>query len=148
MSPLAWSRERLGVGVPSIDDIHREFVALLNVVATASDEKLPALLAELYDHTRAHFAHEHALMVKYRFPAIIEHQAEHGRVLAELEDLQERVAQGRTAPARAYVRDQLPEWFALHATTRDSALAAHIRHAQGGRRGESAPTETTERAPL
>jgi hemerythrin len=139
MTPIAWSWERFGLGVPSIDDIHQEFVTLMNAVATASEKELPGLFAELCEHTRAHFAHEDALMIKYRFPAIIEHQGEHGRVLTELEDLDERVAQGRTALARAYVRDQLPEWFALHATTMDSALAAHIKHAEGGRREGSAP---------
>ena len=60
------------------------------------------------------------------FPAIAEHRSEHARVLRDLEILGTQLAKGRVKLARAYVREQLPDWFALHAETMDSALAAHL----------------------
>jgi hemerythrin len=56
-----------------------------------------------------------------------EHRGEHRRVLAELRTLGQRAAAGRLALGRAYVRERLPDWFALHAATMDSALAAHLK---------------------
>jgi hypothetical protein len=40
------------------------------------------------------------------------------------------VERGRTTLARAYLCEQIPAWFALHAVTMDSALAAHLKAVQ------------------
>ncbi|MGE0014245.1 MAG: hemerythrin, partial [Azoarcus sp.] len=52
---------------------------------------------------------------------------EHQRVLAELRAFNRSVKGGRLLVARAYVRESLPEWFDLHLSTMDAALAAHLR---------------------
>jgi hemerythrin len=79
---------------------------------------------ELIEHTREHFSAEDRLMVQCRFPALAEHRGEHARVLGELGRFAEQVQVGRTRMARAYIVEQLPRWFDLHAATMDSALAA------------------------
>jgi hemerythrin-like metal-binding protein len=83
--------------------------------------------AELVTHTRLHFDYEQQLMRNFAFPAINEHTGEHQRVLGELTRFARPVETGRTHFARAYVREALPAWFHLHATTMDSALAAHLK---------------------
>lgn len=60
------------------------------------------------------------------FAALAEHRDEHRRVLGEMRSLLLRAGAGRLALARGYVCDRLPGWFALHAATMDSALAAHL----------------------
>jgi hemerythrin len=65
-----------------------------------------------------------AMMAESGFPAAAEHQADHARVLGDLQRLHDRVARDRSTLARAYVREQLPGWFELHAKTMDAALAA------------------------
>ncbi len=127
MSGLAWDDTRHGLGVAEMDATHREFVTMAVALAQADDAAFPPLFARLLDHTRSHFAAEDAKMRASRLPAIGEHVGEHQRVLAELRAFNRSVQAGRLRLARAYVRESLPEWFALHLATMDSALAAHLR---------------------
>jgi len=115
------------LGVPEMDETHREFSDLVNRLGGADKETFTALFGELIEHTRAHFSAENEAMLESGFPAIREHMDEHQRVLGELDRIGKRVAAGSIAMGRAYVTQQLPEWFDLHAQTMDSALAAHIK---------------------
>lgn len=117
---------RFILGLPVMDHAHREMVELVNRMAEASDATFAYLYADLVSHTHAHFASEEVLMKEAAFPAIAEHKSEHARVLGELDRFGQRLAGGRIAFARAYVTEQLPDWFALHLATMDSALAAHV----------------------
>jgi hemerythrin len=115
------------LGVDAMDVTHREFVGLVNRLAASDNAGFAAGFPELVAHTREHFAGEDRLMEACGFPAIAEHRAEHARVLGDLERLASKVVSGRARLARAYVVEQLPSWFDLHAATMDSALAARIK---------------------
>lgn len=123
------------LGLDDMDETHRGFVALLNRLDGASDRDFVPLFAQLLAHTRAHFAAEGDWMEACGFPAIREHTDEHERVLGEMDRFNVRVTAGRLLMARAYVREQLPAWFALHAQTMDSALAASRKAWRGARQG-------------
>ena len=123
---MAWDEIRHALGVPEMDATHREFVELSYALLVASDEAFPALFIRLHEHTRQHFEHEGKLMKACRFPAIGEHHSEHLRVLGELAHFSRGVAAGRLGMARNYVRS-LPEWFATHLATMDSALAGCLK---------------------
>ena len=125
--PVESFEENYLLGVPVMDETHREFVDLVNRLTAAGNESFAALFAELVRHTEAHFEAENMLMQATGFPAIREHMDEHRRVLGDLMRMQGRVDAGSAAMARAYVREQIPDWFSLHALTMDSALAAHIK---------------------
>lgn len=114
------------VGDASIDSDHQEFVALLNRLDAASDADFPALFQQLFEHTEQHFAMENQLMLEYGFPAETEHKGEHNRVLGEFKQFKSRVDKGLIPFGRAFVKERLPQWFQLHITTMDSALAAYI----------------------
>lgn len=127
MSLIEWT-DRLSVNYPPLDDIHHEFVALVNQLAETTDKAtFQQLFNELVTHTEAHFTKENQLMQQSQFSALTEHQGEHHRVLGEMKQFQKRVARGLLDFGRAYVKDRLPEWFALHTATMDSALAAHLQ---------------------
>jgi hemerythrin len=115
---------RFVLGVEAMDATHREFVDLVNALADSDKAGFAARFPALLAHTREHFAAEDRLMEQCGFRAIAEHRAEHARLQGELERFAARVAAGRTQLARAYVVEQIPQWFALHAATMDSALAA------------------------
>lgn len=117
------------VGYPAIDGDHREFVTLLNQLDEASNADFPLLFKQLFEHTEQHFTMENQLMSGYAFPAETEHKGEHQRVLGEFKQFQSRVDKGMIAFGRAFVKERLPQWFLLHITTMDSALAAHIKAA-------------------
>lgn len=118
---------RYKLHVESMDRTHAEFIDLVNRLVDCDKAGFSALFAKLVSHTEAHFAAENQLMEESGFPALTIHQGEHARVLGEMQRFAERVSAGSAAMALAYVREQLPTWFELHAMTMDSALAGHIR---------------------
>jgi hemerythrin-like metal-binding protein len=124
-------KQRFLLDVPQMDATHREFVDLVNRMGMADKEEFARLFEELNKHTRNHFDAEQQMMEDSKFPAIGEHRDEHQRVLGELARFAQRVAAGSTMMSRAYVREQLPQWFELHAQTMDSALAAHLKQVAG-----------------
>lgn len=119
--------QRYLLGIPQMDDTHREFVELLNQLGDANKEDFKQLFHKLVSHTKAHFTLENMLMQETSFPAIREHMDEHQRVLGELDRMEKKVSQGNNMFPKAYLQ-QLPDWFHLHANTMDSALAAHLKH--------------------
>jgi hemerythrin-like metal-binding protein len=123
---MLWDEAIHGLGVAEMDDTHREFVELAYALLVASDDDFPPLFARLHEHTRQHFEHEGKLMKACRFPAIGEHNSEHLRVLGELAHFARSVSAGRLGTARQYVR-ALPDWFATHLATMDSALAGCLK---------------------
>lgn len=119
--------KRYTLGVEEMDETHLEFIDLVNRMGNAGKQEFIELFRELIEHTEAHFAAENQRMEETGFPAIREHMGEHLRVLGEMSRIGKRVAAGSLMLGRAYVEEQLPGWFGLHAATMDSALAAHIK---------------------
>jgi len=117
----------LTVGYDPIDNDHDEFISLLNKLDTAGNTDFPALFQQLYEHTEQHFDRENQLMMQFAYPGEIEHKGEHQRVLGEFRQFKTRIDKGMIAFGRSFVRERLPQWFGLHVTTMDSALAAHIK---------------------
>lgn len=110
-----------------IDRDHQEFIDLLNRLDAAGNADFPALFGQLFEHTERHFALENQLMEQFGFPVASEHKGEHLRVLGEFKQFNQRIEKGLIAFGRSFVRERLPQWFELHVTTMDSALAAHIK---------------------
>lgn len=124
---MDWREDRHGLGVEAMDATHREFAALLRQLGEADDAGFADLFGLLLDHCRAHFGNEGRLMRVARFPALAEHEGEHHRVYGDLVQMNRAVRRGRLRLARAYVRQGLADWFALHLATMDAALAAHLK---------------------
>lgn len=123
----AWSSERHALGVPDMDDNHREFLERVAALGSCADGEFAGLFQKLVDQTRLHFAEEGRLMHLYRFAAVGEHEGEHHRVFGDLLQFNRHIKRGRLTLARAYIKDGLMEWFDLHLATMDQALAAHIK---------------------
>lgn len=124
MTALTWTPD-LAVGLDFMDEDHEEFLTLVNACVAARDGDLLAAFDHLYEHTVAHFGREEQLMEQINFFATDCHKGEHGRVLNEMRRFREHVVKGNMAFARAYVSDQVPQWFILHRNTMDSATAAY-----------------------
>ncbi|MEQ1621641.1 MAG: hemerythrin domain-containing protein [Methylococcales bacterium] len=114
------------VGFDLIDNDHADFIGLLNQLEAAGNAEFPALFQELFEHTEQHFGHENQLMTQFAYAGEIEHKGEHQRVLGEFKQFKTRVDKGMIVFGRSFVRERLPQWFGLHVTTMDSALAAYI----------------------
>ena len=119
--PLTWHDGFL-LGYAPMDEVHEEFVALVGALGAAPSDALPAALDALAQHAGAHFADEERWMAETGFPARECHAAEHAAVLASIEGVAKRVAQGDHAAARRLAQ-ALADWFPGHADYLDAALA-------------------------
>jgi hemerythrin len=98
---VEWSKD-LSVGIEEIDAQHRVLVDLLNEMHDAIQERRGSavvndVLAKLAEYTRIHFAVEESLMRIFHYPDYEAHKAEHEELIAEVADLQHKVASGKTA---------------------------------------------------
>jgi hemerythrin-like metal-binding protein len=115
------------VGVASIDRLHEECEAVLarltDTVGHGADAT--AALELLQEHLTRHFAHEESLMAATSFPPASCHQREHASVLEVVAEVRRRYALGDADPL-ARLPEAMLEWFAVHASSMDAALAAWL----------------------
>lgn len=125
MPTASWS-EAFEVGLPFMDDTHREFVDLLARARLSDDAGLLAAWKRLIDHTAVHFAQEDAWMRATHFPDFRWHAMQHRMILQVMREGQERAVRGDLTPARL-MASELQAWFPQHAQNMDAVLAEHLR---------------------
>ena len=125
MPSLQWS-DALALGLPAMDDTHREFVDLLACVENAADDALMDRWRALVDHTDEHFGREDRWMQETRFSSTNCHSVQHKVVLQVMREGLLPARPGGLDALRALARD-LALWFPQHAQTMDAALALHLR---------------------
>jgi len=125
MIELQWS-DALSLDLRPMDETHREFVALLAVVAQASDGGLLDAWQSLIDHTDLHFAQEDLWMQQTRFASGNCHSTQH---LVVLNVMREGLVQGRAGRLDVvrHMAHELALWFPQHAQSMDAALGLHLR---------------------
>jgi hemerythrin-like metal-binding protein len=112
------------VGVQSIDALHVELEERLAALTRAGDDA-QAELEALQEHLQRPFSHEEALMAEAAFPMADCHAREHLSVVEVVTEVQRRLGGGDTAPLERLAPAML-EWFAVHASSMDSALASYL----------------------
>ncbi len=119
------SAPAIALGYAPIDALHAEFDACVAAFVDAPAERLPAALADLRAHLARHFGGEQRWMLDAGFPALDCHRREHDRVLDVLAEVERRFANGDEEVVRRLAAE-LPNWFAIHATTMDAALVVWL----------------------
>lgn len=119
--PLAWT-DAYVLGHAPIDDTHREFVACVQALQTATDASLLERLLEFEAHARRHFGDEDRWMVETGFPPRDCHIDEHAAVMRSVVQVRELAEGGDLSEVRR-LADELARWFPGHADWLDSALA-------------------------
>jgi hemerythrin-like metal-binding protein len=124
---------RYVVGVASIDHLHEECEDLLAqlTAAVAAGADAAVVLERLREHLTRHFEHEEALMASTGFPPAGCHQREHASVLEVVVEVQRRYTQGDGDPL-SRLPEAVLEWFGIHASSMDAALAAWLNAPRSG----------------
>lgn len=122
MALITWTDE-LKRGLGFQDDDHEQAVAVMNALQTCSDAELPGLFDALHGHTKAHLAREDDLMERIGFFAMAMHKGEHARVLAEMQDIKDKLDAGDLQAVRTYVEETVPDWFINHLNSMDTITA-------------------------
>jgi len=129
MKDLVWGKI-LSVGVDEIDEDHRKLMHIFNILNHAvikgeSQEYLVATLEELINCTVWHFSHEERLMLKYEYPEIEDHKAEHRELIESAKELQQKVLQSDKPVAEEHI-EFLERWLTEHILTTDGRLGSFL----------------------
>jgi len=126
MSTIAWT-DALNIGDDFMDLEHQVAVDTINTMAKASGEELRQALDIFYHHCVEHFAHEEEMMRNSQFFAYEVHKDEHARVLNELQEVRDYLADGQVDALKEYFQTTLPNWFVRHRNSMDLAAATYAR---------------------
>ena len=125
MATLDWTPE-LALGDARIDETHREFVDMLNVVGDAPDETMLAAIDALIAHTEEHFGQEQRWMAATDFPPTHCHLDEHEGVLNAIRETRVYVVEGKFKVGKVLAQE-LGNWFRSHAATMDTMLTQWLK---------------------
>ena len=132
---LVWT-PALAVGVPELDDQHREIFARVDLLVAAmaggeASEEVGRLLSFLGDYVTQHFAGEEKYMTDADFPGYPGHKAEHDGFIATLRVMTKTFEAEGSSPRLAMdVRRQSLSWLTEHISRADVAMARWIDQAR------------------
>lgn len=114
------------VGFKPIDDLHREFQAILDALNDPSEGDYGRHLLALHEHLLRHCGTEEALMLQEGYEHYARHKRAHEHLLESVSDVRRKFDGGDVEAVRRYAAD-LMNWFAIHANSEDSELAAFLK---------------------
>lgn len=125
MSLLEW-RDEFRIGIPEVDQEHRELIASINALHAevgegTTTEAVAGFLGELHARIAAHFALEEKVMRARRYPKYNEHKRDHERLLDEIREIMDTYESVRNYD-QAMLSATLSVWFGRHFRTLDAEL--------------------------
>jgi len=114
------------VGMPAMDDTHREFVEHVDAMFKATDATIASCLTALLAHSEQHFSQEQAWMQQTAFPASECHTNEHNAVLASMRQVLAWLEQGGDPNEARRLAIELTRWFPSHTDYLDASLAQWV----------------------
>ena len=114
------------VGFKPIDDLHREFQEILDALNDPAEGDYGRHLLALHEHLLRHCYTEEQYMLQENYPHLERHRRAHGHLLESVSDIRRRFDGGDIEAVRRYAAD-LMNWFAIHATSEDTELAAFLK---------------------
>lgn len=130
MSLIEWDKDRFSVLVDDMDEQHKKWIGLINVLHDAllgegTDIKPERAIEEMLDYTNYHFAKEEQLMRNAGYPDFTSHKALHIGFINELKSLKHDINSGHHV-LRTQVMSILKNWLENHITTVDKRYGEYI----------------------
>ena len=135
---------RYAVGIPPIDEQHRELIDLTNKLYEAclmGDEAATVIFKQsihkVVDYIKYHFSAEETMLQNIKYPDFISHKKEHESLVKRvLEDVQ-LFQQGKHFIPNSFVR-MLKEWILTHIAMSDKRYGDYIMNLKKqGKLGEA-----------
>jgi hemerythrin-like metal-binding protein len=127
--------DRLSTGVADIDQQHRTLIDMINGLYRRMQDKAEpisaATFAELRDYIHTHFEAEYALMNRYAYPDLHQHEFEHVTFTRTVDNLYEQMEKGEI-PLNEGLVVFLVDWFVDHVSGTDVKMGAYIKEHAGG----------------
>lgn len=130
---IEWNTERHGIGIPTIDNQHRELFVITNQLhellgQDQYQEEAIKILKRLYAYTNYHFASEEGLLKEYSYPEISNHQNIHKTFTNKVKESLEGVRKKRNF-SLAPLQDFLVEWILKHIQIEDVKYSDYFKKA-------------------
>lgn len=133
---LVWI-DSFSVGIPELDDDHRQLVADAGAIVEAVRARRPwreveTLAGLMVERCRAHFRREETVLERDRFSALAAHQREHARIEAEMQAILSGIG-GSDPPTADMIEAALALREALidHLLRYDLAYKSHGMYQRG-----------------
>ena len=129
---IQWTPD-LAVGVPAIDQQHKEIFRRVDALLEASAkgvgrERLAELLPFLGSYVIQHFGDEEKAMKDAGYPEYPRHKQLHAAFLAEFVTLRKRYeTEGATTAVTLEVQRKVVDWLVHHIKKEDKAVGAFIK---------------------
>ncbi|MEW5849372.1 MAG: hemerythrin family protein [Myxococcota bacterium] len=128
----SWT-EDLAVGVPEIDDQHRELFRLVDMLLAAclagnGKTEAERVMGFLECYVVDHFSAEEALMHRVGYPQVETHHLQHRQMVQRLAELKVALARdGVTSLLVTQLNRSVVDWLLNHVGRSDRALADFLR---------------------
>ncbi len=129
---LQWD-ESMTLGIAEIDAQHQAIVEHFSRLSAAAQagagkELLEELTQFLVAYAGEHFATEDQLMVKWLYPKIEEHRAEHKCFTLDAESFRDKVeAEGATRELAMMITGKLIRWIIQHIKKDDREMVTYLK---------------------
>jgi len=124
MALLQW-KAQYSVGIAAVDHEHRELIDLINRLhdglARGDATSTEGFFGDLFRGISAHFALEERFMRDHHYDQVVQHKADHERLLDEIRDIMEGAVGSRESSVSA-LSQRLDAWFSRHFETHDARL--------------------------
>ncbi|MDP2771439.1 MAG: bacteriohemerythrin, partial [Giesbergeria sp.] len=129
MAYFEWAAD-LEIDHGPIDADHRQLVDLVNALHTATSqgqgqEVVGGVMARLITYTQQHFTREEQIMGAAAFPGLAAHHKQHRTIVAQLEALADRQAEGSITVA-SQLSGLMRDWLSLHIRRSDRELVTFL----------------------
>ena len=131
---MPWGR-RLELGIPEVDDQHRELVAMINSLHRAmrlkkGSREAEPILAGLAEYTVYHFGFEEKLFDTHGYPETLAHKKIHKDLVAKVTAFKKEFEQGRAALSMDLM-NFLTDWLKHHIMETDKAYTPFLKEKLG-----------------
>ena len=116
------------VGFKPIDDLHREFQAILDALNDPAEADYGQHLLALHEHLLRHCGTEETFMLQENYPHLERHRRAHEHLLESVSEVRRKFDAGDVGAVHRYAAD-LMNWFAIHAQSEDAELAGFLKGA-------------------
>lgn len=133
---IVWSAD-LAVGVPSIDEQHKELLARFNSLLQACNEgrgraEVGKLLEFLHDYVAVHFCDEEALQQEHGYPEYEVHRQQHLEFVGRLNVLHKQYfTEGTSLSLVIQANNMLLEWLVNHIAKSDRKIGEFLMEKGG-----------------
>ena len=115
---INWSSD-LSIGVVQIDGQHQKLVGMVNRLHDAMKnrtgaQEVAAILSELVEYTKYHFATEEKLMQQHGYPETQAHKTEHTNLTKQVAELAVKVGESNTSLITIETMNFLRDWLKNH----------------------------------